>query len=59
MVAHRLTQASTADRIVVLDGGRVVECGTHDELLAADGRYAGLWAAWSATRIETRGDVLT
>lgn len=59
VVAHRLTQASTADRIVVLDAGRVVECGTHDELLAADGRYAGLWAAWSATRIETRGDVLT
>jgi ATP-binding cassette subfamily C protein len=50
LVAHRLTQASTADRVVVLDAGRVVETGTHDELLAAGGRYAALWQAWSGTR---------
>jgi ATP-binding cassette subfamily C protein len=50
IVAHRLTQAMTADRIVVMDGGRVVESGGHTELLAAGGRYATLWAAWSDTR---------
>ncbi|GAB2609668.1 ABC transporter ATP-binding protein [Streptomyces capparidis] len=50
IVAHRLTQAVTADRVVVLDEGRVVETGTHDDLVAAGGRYATLWGAWSAQR---------
>ncbi|BCB77227.1 ABC transporter ATP-binding protein [Phytohabitans flavus] len=50
VVAHRLTQAATADRVIVLEGGRVVESGTHDDLVAAAGRYATLWAAWSTTR---------
>ncbi|MDQ4094244.1 MAG: ABC transporter ATP-binding protein, partial [Actinomycetota bacterium] len=50
VVAHRLTQAATADRIVVLDAGRVVETGRHAELATGEGPYARLWAAWSQAR---------
>lgn len=44
MIAHRLTTVAGADRIVVLDGGRVAEQGSHAELLAAHGLYARMWA---------------
>ncbi|GAA1903764.1 ABC transporter ATP-binding protein [Nocardioides lentus] len=46
-VAHRLTQAAAADRVWVMADGRVVESGTHADLVAAGGTYADLWAAWS------------
>ncbi|MYM19740.1 ATP-binding cassette domain-containing protein [Brevibacterium sp. 5221] len=47
VIAHRLSQAAAADRIVVMDGGRIAEEGTHERLAAAGGLYARLWEAWS------------
>ena len=48
IVAHRLSQAKAADRILVMAEGAVVEQGTHEQLVARGGRYAQLWEAWSA-----------
>jgi ABC-type multidrug transport system fused ATPase/permease subunit len=47
VIAHRLSQAAGADVIYVMEGGRVIERGGHDELRAANGTYAALWSAWS------------
>ena len=48
LIAHRLSTAMKADRIVVVDGGEIVEVGTHADLLAANGRYAEMFATWAA-----------
>jgi ATP-binding cassette subfamily C protein len=50
IVAHRLSQAARADRIVYLERGRIVEVGSHAELVARGGRYQALWNAWSRGR---------
>lgn len=46
VIAHRLSQAALCDRIGVREHGRIVETGAPDELVAAGGVYARLWAAW-------------
>ncbi|MHA3020797.1 ABC transporter ATP-binding protein [Mycobacterium sp. BMJ-28] len=52
VIAHRLGSITGADNIVVLDGGRVVEQGRHDQLLARDGQYADMWRVYSAGNAE-------
>ncbi|WP_245674065.1 ABC transporter ATP-binding protein [Actinoplanes rectilineatus] len=48
LVAHRLSTAERADRIIVVDGGGIVESGTHAALLALDGRYAAMHTRWAS-----------
>ena len=47
MIAHRLSTVVGADRIIVLDSGAVVEQGTHEELVRANGLYARMWADYN------------
>ncbi len=49
IVAHRLSTVRYADEILVVDDGRIVERGTHDQLVSGDGRYAALYREWQET----------
>jgi ATP-binding cassette, subfamily B, bacterial len=57
VVAHRLSTAARADRVAVVDGGRLVEVGTHAELIAREGAYASLYAAWDSRAAMGMGKV--
>ncbi len=51
-IAHRLFSAHDADRVAVVEDGRIIELGPHDELVAAGGSYAGLWRSWHGSVAE-------
>ena len=53
-IAHRLHAAHDADRVAVVEGGRITELGTHDELVTAGGAYAALWRSWRDGPAATR-----
>ena len=49
-IAHRLFSAHDADRVAVVEDGRITELGSHHELVAAGGAYAALWRSWHGER---------
>ncbi|GAA0515081.1 multidrug ABC transporter ATP-binding protein [Paractinoplanes deccanensis] len=55
-IAHRLFSAHDADRVAVVEDGRITELGSHDELVAANGPYAALWRSWHGERAPDPAD---
>jgi ATP-binding cassette subfamily C protein len=53
-IAHRLHTAHDADRVAVMEDGRLTELGTHDDLVASGGAYARLWNSWHGELLPPR-----
>jgi ABC-type multidrug transport system fused ATPase/permease subunit len=55
-IAHRLFSAHDADRVAVVEDGRITELGSHDELVATSGAYAALWRSWHGEQTAVGSD---